>query len=135
MCFYRLGWIARDNSCFGAIIYIVRSIAHIIALWQVWGNVGGGHQWRPRSVFLVGQPAPTSWVDDVLGEAGFRKAFRLERSVGRSMVYLIAPIAWCLAKGPAMWGNGVSVRRGKSGVCWSSIVMISTKEGILGPVF
>ena len=41
----------------------------------------------------------------MLGEAGFRKAFRFERSVGRSMVYPVASIAECLAKGPAMWGQ------------------------------
>ena len=39
----------------------------------------------------------------MLGEAGFWKAFRLERCVGRGMVYPIASIAESMAKGPAMW--------------------------------
>ena len=38
-------------------------------------------------------------------EAGFRKAFRLERGVGRGMLYPVASIAECLAKGPIMWGQ------------------------------
>ena len=54
-------------------------------------------------MLLVGQPTPTSWVNDVLGEAGFWKAVRLERSVGRMVAYSISPIADCLAKGPTMW--------------------------------
>ncbi len=56
-------------------------------------------------MFLVRQPAPTSWVYDVLGKAGFWKALRLKQSVDRGMVYPIAPIAECLAKGPTMWGQ------------------------------
>jgi hypothetical protein len=58
----------------------------------------------------------------VIGKADFRKTVRLERSVGRMMVYPIAPIAECLAKGPTMreqrgfceeekiWGVGVQHR-------------------------
>jgi hypothetical protein len=42
-------------------------------------------------------------VNDVVGEAGFWKVVRLERSVGRMIVYPIAPIAESLAKGPTMW--------------------------------
>jgi hypothetical protein len=56
-------------------------------------------------VLLVGKPAATARVDDVFGEAGFRKAVRLERGVGRSMVYAIAPIAECMKKGPVVWGQ------------------------------
>jgi hypothetical protein len=56
-------------------------------------------------MLLVGQPTPTTWVNDVIGEAGFWKAVRLERSVGRMTVYPIAPIAECLAKGPTVWGQ------------------------------
>jgi hypothetical protein len=56
-------------------------------------------------VLFVGQPSSTSWVDNVLGEAGFWKAVRLERSVGEMMVYSIAPIAERLAKSPTMWGQ------------------------------
>jgi hypothetical protein len=56
-------------------------------------------------MLLVGQPTPSSWVDDVIGEAGFWKAVWLERSVGRMMVYPTAPIAECLAKGPNTWGQ------------------------------
>ena len=44
-------------------------------------------------------------MDEVFREAGFRKAFRLERSAGRSMVYPIDPIAEGVKKGPAMWGQ------------------------------
>ncbi len=71
------------------------------------------HQWRLRSVLLVGQPAATSRVDDVFGEAGFRKAFRLERSVGRSMVYPVSSIAECLTKGSAMWGQRIFFEKEK----------------------
>jgi hypothetical protein len=56
-------------------------------------------------MLLVGQPTSSSCVNDVIGEAGFWKAVRLEREVGRMMVYPIAPIAECLAKGPTMWGQ------------------------------
>ena len=44
-------------------------------------------------------------MNDVLGKAGLRNVLRLERSVGRSMAYLIALVAECLAKGPTMWGQ------------------------------
>ncbi len=40
MCFYRLGEIARDNGCL-VTLSRVSSIAHIVALWQVWGSVRG----------------------------------------------------------------------------------------------
>ena len=56
-------------------------------------------------MLLVGQPTPSSWVDDMIREAGFRKAVRLELGVGKIMVYPIAPIAERLEKGPAMWGQ------------------------------
>ena len=36
----------------------------------------------------------------MIGEAGFRKAVRLERGVGRVVVY---PIAERVEKGPTMW--------------------------------
>ena len=44
---------------------------------------------------------------DIIGEADFRKAVRLERGVGRVVVYLVAPVAEHLEKGPTMgwqWG-------------------------------
>ena len=41
----------------------------------------------------------------MFGEAGFRKAVGLERGVGWSMVYPIAPIAECMKKGPVVWGQ------------------------------
>jgi hypothetical protein len=41
----------------------------------------------------------------MIGEAGFRKAVQLERGVGRVVVYLIAPIAERMEKGPTMWGQ------------------------------
>ncbi len=44
-------------------------------------------------------------MNDVLGKAGLRNVLRLERSVGRSVVYPVAPVAEGLAKGPAMWGQ------------------------------
>ncbi len=56
-------------------------------------------------MLLVGKPAATAVVDDVVGETGFRKAVKLERGVGRSMVYPIAPIAECMKKGPDVWGQ------------------------------
>jgi hypothetical protein len=55
----------------------------------------------------------TSWVNDVLGGAGFRKALRLKGSVGRSMVYPIAPISACLTKGPTMWGKQIFCEKEK----------------------
>ena len=39
----------------------------------------------------------------MIGEAGFRKAVRLERGVGRMVVYHVAPIAERVEKGPTMW--------------------------------
>ncbi len=54
-------------------------------------------------MFLVGQPTSSSRVDDMIREAGFRKAVRLERGVGRMMVYPITLIAERLEKGPTMW--------------------------------
>ena len=56
-------------------------------------------------MLLVGKPTTTAQVDDVIGEASFRKAVRLERGVGRSMVYPIAPITECMKKGPVVWGQ------------------------------
>ena len=44
-------------------------------------------------------------MDDVFGEAGFRKAFRLERGAGRSMVYPVPSTAECPTEGPAIWGQ------------------------------
>ena len=41
----------------------------------------------------------------MLGEAGFRKAILLERSVGMMMVYHVAPIVECVAKGLTMLGH------------------------------
>jgi hypothetical protein len=41
----------------------------------------------------------------VFREAGFWKAFRLEWSVGRRMVYPVISIAECLTKSPAMCGQ------------------------------
>ncbi len=86
-------------------------------------------------MFRVGQLGSTSWVNDALGKAGLRNVLRLERSVGRSVVYPVALVAECLAKGPTMWGQRVSVRRRKSGECWSITVMMSAKEGLLAPAF
>ncbi len=51
----------------------------------------------------------------MIGEAGFRKAIRLERSIGRVVVNPVAPVAERLEKGPIMGGNRVSVRRGNPG--------------------
>ena len=39
----------------------------------------------------------------MIGDAGFRKAVRLEWGVGRVVVYLVAPIAERVEKGPIMW--------------------------------
>jgi len=39
----------------------------------------------------------------VNGEAGFRKAVRLGRGVGRVVVYFVAPIAERLEQGPTIW--------------------------------
>ena len=86
-------------------------------------------------MFLVCQPTPTSRVNDVLGKADFWKALQLKRSVGRSMVYHIATIAECLAKGPTMrWQRNFSEKK-KIQECWSNIVMMLTKEGMLAPAF
>jgi len=41
----------------------------------------------------------------VIGEMGFWKTFRLEWSVGRSMVYPVTSIAECLTNSPAMCGQ------------------------------
>ena len=41
----------------------------------------------------------------MIWEAGFTKAVRLERGVGRMIVYPVAPIAERLEKGPTMWGQ------------------------------
>ena len=56
-------------------------------------------------MLLVGKPTATARVDDMFGEAGFRKAVRLESGVGRSMVYPIVHIAECIKKGPVVWGQ------------------------------
>jgi hypothetical protein len=37
------------------------------------------------------------------GEAGFQNVVRLERSVGRVVVYPVAPIAEIEEKGPTIW--------------------------------
>ena len=37
------------------------------------------------------------------GEAGFQNVVRLERSVGRVVVYPVAPIAEIVEKGPVIW--------------------------------
>ena len=42
-------------------------------------------------------------MGDMIGEAGFRKAVRLERGVGRVVVYYVAPIAERVEKGPTTW--------------------------------
>ncbi len=39
------------------------------------------------------------------GEAGFWEAVRLERGVGRVVVYHVAPIAKHMEEGPTMWGQ------------------------------
>ncbi len=39
----------------------------------------------------------------MIGEACFREAVRLERGVGRVVLYLVAPIAERVEEGPAMW--------------------------------
>ncbi len=44
-------------------------------------------------------------MNDVLGKAGLQNVLRLERSVGRSVVYPVAPVAECMAKGSTMWGQ------------------------------
>jgi len=69
------------------------------------------------------------------GEACFREAVRLERGVGRVVVYPIAPIAECVEKAPLCGCIDVSVRNRKSGECWSSIVTTSIKKGLLAPAF
>jgi hypothetical protein len=71
----------------------------------------------------------------MIREAGFRKAIRMERGVGRIIMYPIAPVAERLEKGNNMWGNGDSVRRRKSGEWLSNIVMKSTKKGLMAPTF
>jgi len=84
-------------------------------------------------MLLVGHPTSAAWVGDMIGEAGFRKAVRLERGVGLVVVYSVAPFAERLEKGPNM--GGVSVRRRKSGEFWSSDPKMSTREGLLAPAF
>jgi hypothetical protein len=68
----------------------------------------------------------------MIGEAGFRKAVRLERGVGRVVVYPAPPVAERMEKGPTMGGggNGVSVGMRKFGEFWSNIVTTSTTEGL-----
>ena len=44
-------------------------------------------------------------MGDMIGEAGFRKAVRLERGVGRVVVYLIATVAERREKGPTIGGQ------------------------------
>jgi hypothetical protein len=44
-------------------------------------------------------------VNDVIGDAGFSMAVRLEQIVGGMRVHPIAPFAECMAKGPTMWGQ------------------------------
>ena len=39
----------------------------------------------------------------MIREAGFREAVRLERDVGRVVVYTVAPNAERMEKGPTMW--------------------------------
>jgi hypothetical protein len=51
-------------------------------------------------VLLIGHPTPATGVGDVVGEAGFRKAVRVERGVGWVMVYSIVPIAERLEESP-----------------------------------
>ena len=85
MCFHRLGEIARDNGCFGAIVQCEFNRAYCYTGASM-GQCERGYQWRPGGVLLVGQPSANPRVDDVVGKAGFRKVFRLEWSVGRSMV-------------------------------------------------
>ena len=57
----------------------------------------------PRSVLLVGQPTSATSVGDMIGKEGFRKAVRLERGVGRMVVYPLAPTAERVEKGLTMW--------------------------------
>ena len=52
------------------------------------------------------RPAKSSArMGDMIGETGFRKAVRLERGVGRVVVYPVAPVAERLKKGPTMGGQ------------------------------
>ena len=80
-------------------------------------------------------PTPSSWVNDVIGETGFRKAVRLERGVGKMAVYPIAPIAEHVEKGFNMWVHWRFREEKKSGEYWSSILTMWTNEGLLAPAF
>ena len=71
----------------------------------------------------------------MIGDAGFRKAVRLERAVGRMMMYLVAPIAERLEKGPTMWGQwGLSEEEIIQGVLVQHRDDVS-QRGDVGPRF
>jgi hypothetical protein len=104
MCLCHLGEVARGNGCFSVISQSKLYRAYCCTM-SVMGQCEGGHQWTPRSMLLVCQKTPSSRVNNVIGEASFWKAVRLERSVGRMMMYPIAPIAEGPASGPTTWGQ------------------------------
>jgi len=51
------------------------------------------------------QPTSSAWVGGMFGEACFREAVRLGRSVGWVVVYLVSPSAERLEKSPTMGGG------------------------------
>jgi hypothetical protein len=53
-------------------------------------------------VLLIGQPTYATWVGDVVWEAGFPEAVRLERGVGWVVVYSVVPISERGDYGPTM---------------------------------
>jgi hypothetical protein len=72
---------------------------------------------------------------DMIEKSGFRKAVRSKRGVGRVVVYLIAPVAERVEKGPTMWVHWCFRKEKQSGECWSSILTMSTREGLMAPTF
>ena len=101
----------------------VSSTAHVFALWQVLGSVRGDTSGIQDVCFL--------WASHnhlpggrCVWEGGLPEG--LPVGTGRWPEYGVSGTLYC---------SGVSVRRRKSGECWSSIVMMSTNEGLLAPVF